>query len=160
MSLARGHPQFTRLAFNFTHQTMVVYTALSRQAKCNTTWQEHQAFGHLGRKTANESLAIMEGVFFFTPVTPLKWRRNVCEHWSYVPLWHWSNSPFLCWKNKHESCSTKFLTPRNKKPANSEAEIDLKSLPPTLTHVGTMYFPLTFVVIRASLVADLTKAHH
>lgn len=100
MSLGRGHPQFTSLAFNFTHQTLVVYTAHWRGRKRSRTWQEHQVFGYLGRKGSKLSLLSDHGhvipiLAWHTP--RISWRTNMCSLWSHVFLLHWSDS--LCKKH-------------------------------------------------------------
>lgn len=104
LSLARGHPQFTRLAFNFTHQTMVVYTDHSKQRKCNRTWQEHQAF----RPSGEAESQIMtpkrswKCYSYFRLAHPKShgWDGNMWEHWSHhVFVWHWSDS---LWKEHRE----------------------------------------------------------
>lgn len=65
----RGHPQFTRPAFNFTHQTMAVYTDPFKAGKMqhNVTRTSSIRPSGGGRVPNNDSLVIMEPLFFLLP---------------------------------------------------------------------------------------------
>lgn len=59
-----------------------------------------------GRVPNNDSLVIMEALFFFSPLTPQKIvdEGEICGmYWCHqVFLWHWSDSPLLCQREKSE----------------------------------------------------------
>lgn len=107
-----------------------------------------------GRVPNNDSLVIMEALFFFSPVTPQKIEICVCIDLTMCSCDNDQTRP-SCVKRKqrHEM-------PNMEEKNLIQRLIDLKPLLPPLTHFHAIYFPLAFVATRASRVPDLTKACH
>lgn len=106
-----------------------------------------------GRVPNNDSLVIMEALFFFSPVTPQKIvdEGGICVSID-LTMHSCDVGQILlsCVKKKqtHEIFNV------GKKAADS------KPLLSALTHFRAIYFPLPFVATRAGHVPDLTKARH
>ena len=113
-----------------------------------------------GRVPNNDSLVIMEALFFFSPVTPLKnsgWRRNMwvlispCVSVSLVSF-------FVSCVKKKKDAMWNFKHGARKGCQLKDVDWFRPPAPPPHNALPCNLFPTCFVATRASVVLDLTKA--